>query len=238
MNISRLIAALVVVALAFYAVQWGRRHPESLPWTPLVLDQPIGSFTGKKLAALAADAPLCRTLLRQGGIEFTPLPTISRGQCGYADGIELTLRPAWKPAPLRTACPVAAALAVWERQVVRPAALKHFGQPVVAIDHLGSYNCRMIAGSSQPSEHATADAIDISGVRLRDGARIAVKSDWAGSDGQPVTADSIARAAFLHDIRTGACDLFATVLSPDYNAAHADHLHLDQAQRGYRGVCR
>ena len=36
-------------------------------------------------------------------------------------------------------------------------------------------------------------------------------------------------------VRDGACDLFATVLSPDYNAAHADHLHFDQAMRGAMG---
>jgi hypothetical protein len=33
-------------------------------------------------------------------------------------------------------------------------------------------------------------------------------------------------------VRDGACRLFATVLSPDYNAAHRDHLHLDEAKRG------
>jgi hypothetical protein len=36
-------------------------------------------------------------------------------------------------------------------------------------------------------------------------------------------------------VRDGACDLFATVLSPDYNAAHRDHFHLDQAARGASG---
>ena len=40
-------------------------------------------------------------------------------------------------------------------------------------------------------------------------------------------------------LRDGACGLFATVLSPDYNAAHRDHFHLDQAARGrFGGVCR
>jgi hypothetical protein len=47
-------------------------------------------------------------------------------------------------------------------------------------------------------------------------------------------------AAFLRDARDGACDLFSTVLSPDYNQAHADHFHLDQAARGATGwrLCR
>ena len=49
-----------------------------------------------------------------------------------------------------------------------------------------------------------------------------------------------AEATFLREVRTGACDLFATVLSPDYNAAHRDHLHFDQADRGGTGwgLCR
>jgi len=32
--------------------------------------------------------------------------------------------------------------------------------------------------------------------------------------------------------------VFGTVLSPDYNPAHADHLHFDQASRGSGGMCR
>jgi hypothetical protein len=32
--------------------------------------------------------------------------------------------------------------------------------------------------------------------------------------------------------------VFATTLSPEYNAAHRDHLHLDQARRAGFGVCR
>ena len=44
-----------------------------------------------------------------------------------------------------------------------------------------------------------------------------------------------AERRFLRRVRDGACGLFATVLSPDYNAAHRDHLHLDQADRGMGG---
>jgi len=42
----------------------------------------------------------------------------------------------------------------------------------------------------------------------------------------------------LQAVRGGACGYFTTVLSPDYNAAHADHFHLDQAKRlGGWGAC-
>jgi hypothetical protein len=33
--------------------------------------------------------------------------------------------------------------------------------------------------------------------------------------------------AFLHVVREGLCDWFKATLSPDYNADHADHFHID-----------
>lgn len=131
------------------------------------------------------------------------------------------------------ACPVAVAVAMWEWDVVQPAALKQLGTRVVAIEHYGSYACRRMYGRGVGawSEHATADALDVAAFRLADGRRVSVIGD-RGKTGD--------RAAFLRDVRDGACALFATVLSPDYNAAHRDHLHLDQARRGAGGwrACR
>jgi len=116
---------------------------------------------------------------------------------------------------------------------VQPAAWRRLGARVVAIEHLGSYNCRRLYGrpSGDWSEHAHANALDVAAFRLADGRRVAVVKDWTGGG---------AKAAFLRDVRDGGCRLFATVLSPDYNAAHRDHLHLDQAPRGALGwrACR
>ena len=63
------------------------------------------------------------------------------------------------------------------------------------------------------------------------GTRISVAGDWG---------DAGAKGRFLREVRDGACRLFSTVLSPDYNRAHRDHLHLDQAARGAWGwrACR
>ena len=77
------------------------------------------------------------------------------------------------------------------------------------------------------SEHATADALDVAGFRLSDGRRVTILGDW--------TEGTQAERLFLREVRDGACELFATTLSPDYNAAHRDHLHLDQAARGVAG---
>ena len=48
-----------------------RRHPEDVPWTALDLGQPIGAFTGRKLAELADEGPRCRALLDRAGIRYT-----------------------------------------------------------------------------------------------------------------------------------------------------------------------
>ncbi|MDO9498490.1 extensin family protein, partial [Falsiroseomonas sp.] len=116
-------------------------------------------------------------------------------------------------------------------QVVQPAAHAAYGQRVVAVESYGTYACRRIGGSRDGrfSEHATANAIDIASFRLEDGRRIGIAADWDGDE---------ADAAFLRTVRDGACRIFATTLSPEYNAAHHDHLHFDQARRGGGTFCR
>ena len=114
--------------------------------------------------------------------------------------------------------------------MVQPAAQDIFGSGVAQIEHLGTFSCRRLYGRSEGafSQHATGNAIDVAGFRLDDDTFISVLGDWndQGDKGQ-----------FLRRVRDGACSAFATVLSPDYNAAHADHFHLDQAGR-WRSVCR
>lgn len=72
-----LFATLIVLVLG---VLHFRNRPQDLPWTPLDLGQPIGWFTGGKLAALDADYPQCRILLERAGVRFAELEPIERGQ--------------------------------------------------------------------------------------------------------------------------------------------------------------
>ena len=234
-------AALAVLAVLGWTElkRHMRDHPERFPWTELALSDPVGPFTGMKLAALTDDRGRCLALLQAADMAESSVKQGPRAenQCRFGDGVAIAPENessiAYAPARLVTACPVAAALAVWEREVVQPAALRHFGSRVVRIDHAGSFSCRRINGQADGpfSEHATADAIDIMGFRLANGRRIAVLGDWRGEAPSPT---------FLRDVRDGACDLFSTVLSPDYNQAHADHFHFDQAERGAVGarLCR
>lgn len=116
-------------------------------------------------------------------------------------------------------CPLAQGFAAWARFGVDRAARQILGSPLVRIETMGSYNCRNVAGTGRRSAHATASAIDVSGFVLADGRRITVLGDWNRGDPQS--------RAFLRTVHESACKRFGTVLGPAYNAAHADHLHME-----------
>ncbi len=234
-DLDRLALALLVIgSLLLTGWRWLADHPQHNPWAPLVLDQPEGWATRAKLARLR-DGAECRAFLRRSDIGFSDLPPIGEGECRRSDRMVLKsgeLDAALRPDAPQSTCAVQAALAYWLYHEVQPAAREHLGSPVAAIEHIGTFNCRRIGSGEQGgwSEHATGNAVDIAAVTLADGRRVEVATGWDGD----------ARSArFLRRVRDGACRSFATVLSPDYNAAHADHLHLDQAgRRGGGSFCR
>ncbi|WP_375287904.1 extensin family protein, partial [Sphingomonas sp.] len=121
-----------------------RGRSQDLPWTPLNLGEPVGLFTGRKIVSLGEDFPRCRALLERAGVRFTVLPPLRDGQCSYADGVRPAtggaLRIGFEPAGLGVACPVAAGLAMWEWNVIQPAAQRLLGTQVTAIRHFGSYS--------------------------------------------------------------------------------------------------
>lgn len=198
--------------------------PEHLFWKPLSVNDPIGIATAPKLKRQSFDPVQCRAVLTQGGVYFQNIPDQSgEGGCAIKNGMVVTggvstLTPAGAP----MSCESALAYAVWNRQVVDQAAMDYFGSAVVHVEHYGTYSCRKIAGDGPKplSEHAFANAIDISGFTLADGREISVEKDW--SDPGP-------KGQFLHKVRDGACRVFAMVLSPDYNGAHKNHIHVDMS---------
>lgn len=224
-------AALLLVLLAALLTGrvWLAEHPEHDPWAPLDLRDPVGWATEAKLLALRDDVPACRAALTRSGIAHAVLEPAGEGACRREDRTRLGDFPLAPNTPPVT-CPASIALLLWQRDVLDPAAQTRLGSPIARIEHLGAYSCRRLYGRDTGpwSEHATANALDIAAFVLEDGTRISVLRDWDGEG---------PKARFLRAVRDGACDSFATVLSPDYNAAHADHLHLDMSPR-WRGVCR
>lgn len=226
---DRIVLTLLLAACILLAGRgWLREHPGYDPWTPLTLDEKPGWATPRKLAALRGDRDLCRSFLERSGISRIALPPLGKGECRRDDrkalAAPLAAGVTLSPARAEATCAVDAAMAWWLRHGVQPQAEAIFSSKVVRIEQLGTYNCRRIGSGDKGSwsEHATGNAIDVSAFVLANGRRITLRKGWRGDTEE---------RAFLHAVRDSACESFSTVLSPDYNAAHADHLHLDQARR-------
>lgn len=136
-----------------------------------------------------------------------------------ADGGRVELRPA---ALLR--CDTALVFAQWVREDLTAAA-RNAGVRIERLDVAASYSCRPrnnIDGAFL-SEHGRANAIDIRAIVTADRRSFPIEN-------------SPAPAVLLAQLRRSACERFTTVLGPGADAAHADHIHLDLAQRrgGYR----
>ncbi len=126
-------------------------------------------------------------------------------------------------------CPMVVAMDQWVSEVIQPAAMARFGQPVVEIKTMGSYNCRPRNNQSgaKLSEHGFANAVDIAGFLLADGQTVSVVRDW--TKGTPEAQ------AFLREVHRGACRMFTTVLGPGANIFHYNHIHVDLARHGVKG---
>lgn len=225
-----LVLLLAAAAAAWFGWRWLEAHPQHNPYAPLALSHPVGRATANKLMALVENSDQCRAMLTAADVRFTASPAVGSGACRVEDRTRLDASSLpLRPDQPHSTCAMAAAMLLWQREVVAPAAQLHLGQRVVRFDHLGTTNCRTIGGGDRMSEHATGNAFDIAGFRLASGRRITLLGGWDGK------ADE---QAFLRAVRDGACAIFGTTLSPDYNTAHRDHFHFDMAQRGYGTVCR
>lgn len=226
--------AIVALAalLAWRGYEWVRAlPPEQSPFKQLDLERPVGWATPMQFDRVRADPALCTATLAASSIGTEPIEDRREGadnQCGFENAVVLTGSTFPYSGAVRVSCPLAAALYIWEREVVGPAAAEHLESPVVRIEMIGTYACRNVYGRAEGrlSEHASANAIDIAGFRLENGRVVSVLRGWDGA---------AADAAFLRQVRDGGCEVFQGVLSPDYNRAHADHLHLDM---GPFDLCR
>lgn len=224
--------ALLLVMIGVLLAFWTGLVPQRLsPFAPLNLAQAAPWFVDFRLAALNNNRTQCAAVLVPPVITAAPLADQPyKGGCGWLAAVRVTEAGGARIHTEALTCEVAAALALWLEHEVQLAAMAHFGQKVVSVQTLGTYACRNIQGNKLwkgfRSQHATANAIDVSGFTLADGTAIVVRKDWSGSSG---------RSAFLHEVHRGACRTFRVALGPDYNAAHHDHFHLD---RGFIKSCK
>ena len=197
-NISGLGALVVAASLAACA-------PRAVVPPSPVAPPPSGSVCLDELTARGIDYELVSEHAAISG-------------CNMLNAVRVAglLAPFDKPATMT--CGLALRLDDFEINVVQVAAERYFHRRVVEIYQYGAYACRNIAGTHRLSEHAHGEAIDIAGFALDSGLKIMVKADWAAAGN---------RSRFLHEVARGACRIFDVVLTPDANADHLDHIHLD-----------
>ncbi|MBW4330193.1 extensin family protein [Stakelama sp. CBK3Z-3] len=166
----------------------------------------------------------CYADLSRGGYQFRPLPDRDYGGgCEVRGAVQLLDIGVPVTGIKAMQCGLADKFTAWITHGVRPAAIQILGSDVVRVETYGTYACRNIRGnasaSGKLSQHAKANAVDVSGFVLADGRHITVEKDWDTNDSR------IHR--FMEVIHASACKRFDTVLSPDYNAAHYNHFHID-----------
>ena len=135
-------------------------------------------------AEIEAAKAKCKELLTGDPLDYEQLPPIKEGICGTPAPVLLravgTDQKVVINPPATMSCPMADVLGEWLRDTVQPEAKKLFGSPVVKIQNASSYVCRnRYGGASTPlSEHALANAFDVSEFVLANGTRITVLDDW------------------------------------------------------------
>lgn len=231
----RLFSKILLLLIFFVAVAggyWFGLIPQSVsPFGTVSLDTRPAMFVDPKLSTLRFDSALCQAVLKEPHIDASPIPDrTTDNNCGWVNAVKFTQTGGAQIGVEPLTCEMAAALTLWVEHEVQPLAKEMFGQEVVRLGDMGTYDCRNIVGNpfwkGVRSQHAAANAIDISGFTLADGRSISVLKDWKGKGKE---------AEFLHEVHRRSCRYFRVALGPEFNAAHANHFHFD---RGLMWTCR
>jgi hypothetical protein len=166
----------------------------------------------------------------QGLVEAEMAPPLSEGICGERSPLVVTAvlsrgRMVPLSSPVTTNCQMASALPGWVADVDGYAEAM-LGSRLAEVNTGTSYMCRNRNNGADgfTSEHGFANAVDVTGFTLEDGRSIGVEGKWL-----PAGAPEGRLLRLAHD---AACGGFTTVLGPEANAEHRDHLHLDLGCHG------
>ena len=223
---STLLFILITTLTIALGIVADRVVPEQhLPWRSLNPEAPLGAATKTQFMRLALSPSKTCMDMAEATTNLNSLPSEPHKPnktCGWkiARTVSGSSAASLSPIDVDMQCPLAIGAYIWMREV-DDLAQKHLGSDISKIHHVGTYSCRRQNGnnSGEWSEHAFANAWDITGFELKDGRIISIQKDWKG--------DNRARTKFLKQARNKACKIFRVTLSPDFNAAHHDHFHLD-----------
>lgn len=217
---------------AFAAADAGAADDEPVRPIPRPVPRPGGIDQRMTAEPIPDDKPVTRVAMIAPGpavaigqlARMQPMAAIVKGACSVArpfkvSGLGPNGRTTLSPAATLDGDMVSG-LIRWEA-MVQAAARKNFGEPVVSMHVAASYACRAMNNGRRRqrlSEHAKANALDISGFTTVSGKEITVKRDFHGGG---------AKSAFLKDVRQATCGVFQVVLGPGSDGFHEDHLHMD-----------
>ena len=150
----------------------------------------------------------CLKVLEEKKVSYSSLGNLQdKKPCGIENAVRIEgFYTTALSGPLTLSCKTAISLANWFEDI-----------GAKQVTHMGSYNCRKIRGSSIMSQHSFGAAVDIASINSA-----SLKFHWQ---------DKGEKGKYLRSAATAACDYFSNVLTPDYNAAHHDHFHLDHGLR-------
>jgi len=139
------------------------------------------AWTDVEVTAAKAD---CTKRLAGLALDYEVLPPIKEGRCGAPAPILLKAvggdpKVEIDP-PATVTCAVAASLSAWLGKTVQPEARALIGAPVVKLSNASSYVCRNRYNGADTllSEHALANALDVSEFVFQSGERVTVLASW------------------------------------------------------------
>jgi hypothetical protein len=223
---------ITVLVLGFFLIMRQGVIPAYLsPLPALDIAVPNPWLVDWRIAELKRDRALCTRVLKRPVISASAVSDnpIKDG-CGWTNAVRISNAGGASLNVGTVSCEVAAGIAMWIAHEVQPRAIAMLGARVTSVQHMGTYSCRNVLGRKLPiasrSQHATANALDISGFTLANGRQVTVARHWSGTG---------AEARFLREIHARACRYFRVAIGPEYNALHKDHFHYD---RGLFSRCK
>ena len=141
-------------------------------------DRPTVAWSDDQVAAAKLD---CAKLLAGVTLNYQPLPPHKEGICGAPGPIlvKSIAGVAIEPSATMT-CALASGVATWISKTVQPQAKALLGTQVVKLHNATSYACRnRYGGETTPlSEHALANALDVSEFVFASGETVTVLASW------------------------------------------------------------
>jgi len=192
------------------------RKPAHVEAPVLPGDQPTVPWTEEEITDAKAQ---CDKALKDVTLDYEALPPIKEGICGapapiLVKSIGSDPKVAIDP-PATMTCALAAGLASWLKDKVQPEAKAKLDTQVIKLKNASSYVCRNRYGSATTplSEHALANALDVSEFVFKSGERVTVLVSWP---------HAVPPAAPANQTRVAEATTETSVSLPDAQANRAE----------------